>query len=469
MVRKKALEQLLKEKDDAIKQRDEEIEKLNESIDFIKSRLEEKDIIIGQLREKKELSELFGLETISTTCVSKIFECIEKGRHERAKNLLDALFYNRQNKEVRFFKFADDYRKEFFSPDRGSQIINAKLKEAWLFMKHKDRERADLSSRINQVIRNARNNCDCSINIPDTIQVYEYILIKEVIGPDLFDFYNELNNRYRNIATVAKEALLDAIIDEQLEYNAFIRNQDYGFSESQLVFPSYEEKMLEFYRKHGISLSPSQEKKVVGLVSHLNKRAKYPVRDSIPMNYRIIEEDASYFLSEEFMHQAELQKNLPSSNIYSDIYKDVKNRLRKSFFSYDHDDLIKRSFQSEDNILALECYAPLIPAKKRAEYEQRSVQKLGRAGENTEHYWDYRNIEGWIKHSRWALVRQENPKYRDTSERAYWQHHIGVAHASLFLHVFKRQPYAGEIEKITPERTLTELVMHPDCRAQAII
>jgi uncharacterized protein YbaR (Trm112 family) len=223
--------------------------------------------------------------------------------------------------------------------------------------------------------------------------------------------------------------------------------------------------MLEFYEKHGISLSQSQEKKIIELVSHLNKRAQYPVRDGIPMNYRIVEESAKHFLSEEFIHQGELQKNLSCSGIYLDIYKDVKKRLKESFFSYDHDDLVKMSFQSEDTILTLECYTPLIPTKKRLEREQSSVEKLRRAGESVEHYWDYRSIEGWIKHSRWALVRQDNPKYPDTTERTYWQHHINMAHASLFLHVFGRYPSAEEVERITPERTLTELVMHPDCRA----
>jgi len=465
MVSKNELKRLLEEEKQLRRDDQARIRELEGLVDFYKCQQEKDKLIVEELKKKDGLNQVYGSLTVNSNCVANIFSYIEKEEKDKAKTLLDILFSNNPENELRVFKFEDEYRKEFFSPDRNIQIQNSKLKESWLFIRHRDRGSADISNRIYQVINKEMNKekesgthaINIPINIPGTIQVHEYILIKEVIGPNLFEFNNELSKKYGNITTVARDALIDALIDEQLEYNAFLRTRSYGFPESQLVFPSFEEKMLDFYEKQGIRLKPEQEKKLIELVKPLNKRAIYPVRDGIPMNYSILAKAAEYFLSREFIFQEELP--------YSGIYEDVKKRLRKAFFSYDHDDLVKRSFQSEDAILSIECYTPPIPTGKRVMLEQSSVEKLRRAGESVEGYWDYRGLEGWIKHSRWALVRQFNPNYPDTKERTYWQHHIDMAHAGLFLHVFKRHPSANEIEKITPEKTLTELVMHPDCRA----
>ncbi len=489
MVRKKVLKEEIERLEEKNKELEEENKELQRKIDFYKSQTEKYKEANKELKKQVSSTEITGKETLISNYVSNIFKYVKDKQTSKAKEILDLIFYKRKEKEFRLFKFEDEYRKEFFSPARETESGNNILKESWLFIKHKNEERAALSQKIQNVIMENRKKTSRSVNIPATKKVKEYILIKEVVGPDLFEFYKKLNKKYeahpkteKNIViAAANQARIDAVIDEQLEYNAFIRTQDYGFSDEQLVFPRFEEKMLEFYTKQKINLTSEQEKKVVELASSLNKRARYPIRDGIPMNYKIQAGAAKRLLSEHYLDQIINQNSIQKKNfhkqnnyyeeIYKDVYEDAKKLLSKAFYSYDHDDLIKRSFQSEDSILSIECYASLpslLPAEKRMFHERNAVKKLKEQGEDVSDYWRYRGLEGWIKHSRWALVRQFNPKYPDTKDRSYWQHHISMAHQNLFWHVFKRLPAENEIQtmdNIIPEQTLNELVMHADCRA----
>jgi|GEM_PF-5615246 len=439
---------------------------LMQKVEFLQAQLEEKNIIIAELEKKHSFNQIFGEKTTLASYVSTIFHYIKFKEQEKARLLLDILFKDSTEGELRFFKFEDRYLKEFFSPNPDIQLEGACLKEVWRFAKYKEKSKAVLTSRIHQVIDSEKKQKQVLINIPETIIISEYVLVKEIIGPDLFDFYNQLVRvTMDSSCTVAKDALLDALLDEQMRYNAFIRTREYNFPQDQLIIPDYAEKMLEFYRLNHIKLSPSPKEKIIKITKQLSKNAKYAVRDGIPEHYRLHARTAETLLSQEFLQQENCSGADMDIDIYRGIYREVKKMLATDFFSYDHDDLVKRSFQSEDAILSLECYAPSIGFEQRIKHEKRYVEMLREQGENVENYWDMRGIEGWLKHCRWALVRQFNPKYPDTETREYWQHHINMAHSSLFQHIFKRQPLPHEIQGITPEKTLAELVMHPDCRA----
>jgi len=445
---------------------------LEQQVDYLQSRLEEKDLLIEELKGKNELSSVFGEKTMIANQVASIFHYIENREYGKARIMLDIIFHLRQEKELHLYKFEDRHRKEFFSVDSDVQTQDARLKEAWLFMNYDYKERAYVQRRVYEVLKEkkeegakkesigkqAGSQADAGIPlipnilIPEILRVDRYILIKEIIGSDLFTFFSELDKKP---STKARAALIDILLEKQIEDNAYIRTRDYGFDKSLFITSSHSEKMLAVFEEAKILLRKDEKEKLASLVKQLDVSAHYPMRDGASWNFMISKEQADYFLSDGFLRQAEPDLS------------EIRERVRKSIYSYDFDKLVRMTFQSDDGIHATQWPLPRLSYNERLEKEKYYVKRLAEHGEDVKDYWALRTEEEFYRHARmWLFYRQNAQNYPDTDYK-FKQHHLIMAYGSLYRSIFKREPKGEELKDVGLEKIL-RLVMHPGCGTKAV-
>lgn len=437
----------LKKENKLLKEKDQDLE---QRLQYSDLQIKGKDKTIRDLAQKGRLSQIFDKETTIATQAASVFHYHEIGKDFKAKLILDDMFSGRE--EIRFFKFEDEYRKEFFSVKRETQIKGAKLKEAWLFQNLKKKEKADVPRKVYDVITRERKSSPDLPDIPEIIQVYEYLLMKEVIGPDLFTFFNQLEDKPD---TPAKRMLIEALLNKQIKDNAYIRTRDYDFDKNLIIRSSHGKKILAVYEEAKIPLKSDEKKKIVSLTQPLDSIANYPLRDGASWNFKIIQEQADYFLSDEFLFQKEPD------------YTWIKEKVEESVRAYDFNDMVRMTFQSDDGIHATQWPAPRLPYKERRRKEEYFVKKLGENGENIARYWELRTEEEFYRHARmWLFYRCNQENYPDSGDR-FKQHHLEMAFSSLFMHTFGELPLKEELAGVNLEKIL-QLVMHPNCRPQAV-
>lgn len=430
---------------------------LEQRIEFLEAQHETDALVIEELRKKNEINLIFGERTVIANYLSSLMHYLEAGRHDKAKPLLDMLSRIIKEKRMRFYQFEDRHRKKIFSIDREIQTRDAKLKKVWLYINYEDKERASIPYRVYELIKKEKKLAQGAPNIPETFREDEYVVMNEIIGPDLFTLFKSMEEKPE---TPAKKMLIDALLKKQLADTAYIRTGKYEFDNSLIINSSHGDKLLEVFEEAKIFLRGEEKGKIMSLAELINARAVYPMRDGASWNFKLTQKLADYFLSDDFLIQ-----NNPD-------FEEIKKLVNKHLYAYDFDKLVRMTFQSDDAIHTLEWPLPGLTSEARRINEEYFIRKLAEHGENTKDYWALRLLEGFYRHTRmWFFYRCNQENYPDPDDR-FKQHHLEMAFSSLYMHSFGREPPKEDLTKeglanVSLEKIL-QLVMHPDCRAKAV-
>jgi len=286
--------------------------------------------------------------------------------------------------------------------------------------------------------------------LPTTIQIGEYIIMNEVIGFDLFKFYENLEQKPK---TNSKETLVSELLYKQLRDAAHIRTRKYDFSEKQIIKSAHEKKIIEVFEEADIRLRLEEKNKLSALIKPMNNEANYYFRDNASWNFKIEQSYAEYFLSEEFL--------------YSEIEQEkIEKLVNKSIIAIDLDKLKRLTFQSDDALHTLEWPVPTLSQEDIREKEEYFVKKLSEHGENVRNYWNNRLIEGFYRHLRMNYFYKTHEQTYPDKDDKFKQHHLDSAYNNIYEYTFKKLP-SKKIHNTTLDEIL-ELVVHTNCRPSTI-
>jgi len=438
MVRKKVLERLLEEERKKTKE-------LEEMIDFYKSQHERDMIIIEELRKMNELGQLFGDRTLQSNYVSNTFHYIKTGEKDKAKTPLKILFYDKEKNRIRFYKFEDEYRKEFFSPDRNLQIHNAKLKESWVFIRHENREKASIPQRVYKVVKEEKESQHDLPNIPEIIQVEEFVLMKEIIGPDLFTFFNQLRKKPCD-ETIRKQrdSIRRVILKKHLKDTAYLRTKDFGFPHHIIVPSTCEEKIVETFKKY-LVLGREAEQKLRKKGRILDLGAYYNFRDAGLWNVKLEQGVASAFLSDKILS-----------------YEYIHDAIAKGLSQYDFDTIIRKTFGLDDAIHILQSPVLNLSQKEILKGEEYFLEESSKYGGNFRHHLMNRYLESFYRHLRlWDLYEQgklprEKEHYSTEQEiMEFKYYHLRMSYSNLYMYVCGEQAQEKELGGVSLEKILS--------------
>lgn len=426
------------------------IEKLERENQFLASK---NDALTSALGNKEKIIEAYLRAGIDLSIMSNVtlrgiqfsafLHYFRGNQLENAKNVLDVFFKGADSSKTTFYEYKDRRQKGMIFWLERSDILGAELIGGLIVEKHKKKELADVPCLVHKMfeedIAEGTEGGESSEwpMMPRMQRVGDYILMDEVIGTDFSEFVPLLMSKPE---TRAKNLLLNILLDKQMRYNAFIRSRKIDINPSLIVVPEHEKKILEVIeaasRLEEITLKKEGKESLAAKFKSLDARARFSVRDGTPANYRIIKEAADYLLSGRFLQE--------DGRKCSRIYKEADEILRKGIFSYDHDNMMMKTFQSDEAILGLEDYYPALPLSLRKMHELRFVRHIKKFGEDVNYYWDYAVEEKVFRHLRKCLVFMTDPNYHDP-EGIMIKHHLRMAKESLL----GRELSEGEKKNIT--------------------
>nr|MCK4929567.1 hypothetical protein [Nanoarchaeota archaeon] len=448
MIRKKELQQ---ENEELKKEKSE----LEQKVDFLKSELEKEMITNSELRKKIELLKKGGgwLDSVMderTTNVNLLnlgFWYIERGKFYKAKLIFDG-YYGEEKGKKHFIEVKTRFKKKLFLPAEYIQE-DAELVNKWLTIRYENEKEAEVPLKVyNEIEEDKKKNPNLYLpNIPETIHFYDYIVMNEIIGSDLFIFFQELDKKPD---TPAKRLLTNALIKKQLRDTAYIRTRNYGFDKSLIIRSSHGKKILEVFEKAKILLKKDEEEKLIALVQPLDSMAKYPLRDGASWNFMIKKEQAGYFLSDDFLFQKKPD------------YREIGYEINNSVYSCDFDKLIRLTFQEDEERHILYWPYPKLNHKDRVLGRKHLIGTLAEFGENVKHYGLLQTEKILYRDTRMIYFYMCNPEnYPDPNDK-YKQHHLRMAFYSLYRHTFGKAPSKNELNNASLEN-MVKLVMHPNC------
>jgi hypothetical protein len=413
-----------------------EVKKQNE---YLKAKLEN---IIKERDQQLEESNLFGEPTRVSNLMIESIRCIERGEADKAKTILDIMFDKNKENYIRLFRFEDRrHVKGFYRPDE--KIQYGKLIDSWLVMRYSSKELADVPHMVQEHIKikqqEERLKYDSiwnSFNLPEMMRAHEYLITQEIFGQELHEFVSNLRSKPER-ESMNKNIVLKELLDAQLSASAVIRTADFGFNPDKYRFPNHGKKIVDIAELardvEGAHFTQQELNILEKRFGLLNSQAIFSVRDGTPTNYMLTTNAVNSLLSEDFLS---LDKNP------AEIKAEARENIKRGLFSYDHDNLLMRSFQSDEAILGLEDYLPKLPAAVRKQQEESFVKKLSLLGEDTSRYWNYRPEEGGFRHLRKATVFVKDPCYPDPSGE-FKRHHLEMAAESALKRELTATEKAG--------------------------
>jgi len=490
------LEKLIKEKDEEIAELKKKVEKYKKEAiankseaEAYKSQLEEQKIINQEQQELiKEYEEELGIESKEgkvTTIIGHLsrashylFETKTPDKatpHLRKSIKLDDQKIVRldnltKKKEISVFlcKARDGKTLIRLNRPKEKEIIEYGLTlENALLMVYPSADMANAVYKVYKRTLEDKNNKPTreTPNLCEKIQAQEFLLEKIIpisyLTPNgLFSLFHLIESK--DFSSHIKKAFIESLIKKQLRDVAYLRTREYGFDKNLIINSSHGDKMLEVYDEAKISLTPKEKRKIKEAGKLIDERANHSFVDGASWNsfpHKILVD--SYFHNK-------VAKMISQEIIdYNELNNEIEELVKKHTYRIDLDKMVRLTFPSDDAIHTLEWPVPILLPSERIRYEQYFVEKLSEHGEDTEHYWDLRALEGFYRHIRmWFFYRQNPDNYPDP-EDVYKQHHLNMSFYSIYIHTFGRGPPKKEMINTNLRKGL-ELMMHPNCRPQAI-
>ncbi|MBW2990737.1 hypothetical protein KY348_03465 [Candidatus Woesearchaeota archaeon] len=493
MVKKKILKQQLNEKDKQIKKLEEITKKYKKEAIANKAEAEanksqlEKQVIINKEQEEqiKKYEEELGIESEEgkvTTIIGRLSKASHylfdtedtKIFHKAAPYLRKSIKLDQQKK----VRLDNGYQKKeilvfLCTPRDGKTVIRLnrprekeRIKqelsiENALLMEYPNAMMANAVYKIYELItQDKKNNPQIEIpNLCEKKQAEEFLLEKVVptsdLTPDgLFSLFHLIEKR--DFPEHIKKAIIGPLIKKQLRDIAYLRTKNYQFDKRLIIDSSHGKKMLDVYDEAKISLTLEENRKIKEIGELIDERAFYNFVDSASWNS----------ISHKYLVDNYLVKKVLSPDFILD-HKELEELVNKHVYRIDLDKMVRMTFPSDDAIHTLEWPVPILTLRERTEYEQYFVEKLSEHGEDIEHYWDFRALEGFYRHIRmWFFYRRNPENYPDPGD-SYKQHHLDMSFYSLYIHTFEREPPQKEAINTDLKKGL-ELMMHSNCRPQAI-
>jgi len=465
MVKKKEVQQ----ENEELKKENKRIKKekadLEEKVDFLKSELEKEELIKKTLkREIMTLEQKLGKPKSKRGKVTTILTCSteaghylfdEKADRSRAEEPLDIMvslagIKGKEGIPIMICTDRDGKKQIRFNKPDQEEIGREGFSLTGAILNIYDSEKARTTYYIYKKIIEAKNkNPHLSHpNLPWSEVSGKYFVQEKIEGTDLFIFFKQLDEKP---PSHTKSLLIDCLVNKQIKDLLSIRRLNFYFDKNLIIRSSHEKKALEVFEEAEILLKKDEKEKLISLIKPFNSRAKYPLRDNASWNYNKIKYVMGPATLDDFLGQ---ELSDPD---------EIRELVDKRVYFLDWDKALRMTFQSDDIIHTLEWPLPILSPEDRRKKEEYFVRKLSEHGENTEHYWDLRALEGFYRHIRmWFFYRRNQENYPDPDNR-FKQHHLNMAFRSLYTHTFGKTPLEKEIANTDLKKVL-KLVMHPDCR-----
>lgn len=426
------------------------------------SRLEEKDLTIASLREQKNNLESMlrleanaGIFTRNSNTLANAFHYYDLGNNKLAKECLSLICDSTKEDRIRLYKYTDRrHEKEFFFLNKVLHYAN--LKGSALLIRYKNKGEADIPVKVHDQVRELKaNQCQPYLpNIPETLlKIDEFLIVDEIKGPTLFDFFIELE---RKPDTEAKKMLLRALLRKQLRDNALIGTREYNIDHNIIITPDHEQKLLECFEEAKAIRSAAERDAIVLLARPLNMATMYQYRDGAAWNYTIEEEESKLFLSDEFMSQKRPDRAKIDKSVQSAVW------------AIDFGTLRRLTFQQDDTIHALEWFHPTMTRQERLALERYSMRMRHLCGDDVSRWSLSRELAGFYRHIRTDLFFKKNSdNYPDPGD-VIKQHHLRAAFSALYNMAFGSEPSPEELSLSGIDlRRIVELAIHPKCQEKA--
>jgi len=425
------------------------------------TRLEEQELTITSLKQQKtdletmlRLQSVEGSVTRNSNNLANAFHYYDLGNNEFAKQCLSIICDSTKDDRIRIYKYTDRrHEKEFFFLAKVLHYAN--LKGRALLVKYRTASEAEIPVKVyNHVQELKASHCQLYLpNIPEIqLRVDEYLVMDDIEGPTLFDFFIELEKKPD---TQAKKLLIRALLKKQLRDNAFIGTRKYSMEQDIIIISDHEQKLLENFEEEKAINSNSERESIMLLARPLNRIAKHPFRDGASWNHTMAEMKSKLFLSDEFIFQKKPDRT------------EIEELVQTAVWSVDFETLRRLTFQQDDTIHALEWLYPNISEQERRTLERYSIKMRFLCGDDVSQWHDTRALAGFYRHIRTNLVLKRNSdNYPDPGDLMK-QHHLGKAYATLHRMAFGSDPDPGELLGMNLRR-IVELAILPRCQEKAM-
>lgn len=423
----------------------EERDHLLEEVLRLKDELSDRDRKIEELRKNFEAYLNVGPETSLMNNIRNIYhyqELYKKNSGNNAseirkklKSQLELVFKNSEAKQKYGVKYKGGGRVIYCIADSLDKILEIyDVEDVLLMVRHEDAKDASVPA---EVYRHTRADIEKRLqvpNIPDTLQLDEFLIVREIVGPDTFTYFLEAVAN-ANLSQEYKNRLEYADTKKHLDDAFYFLRTNFGF---ELEPSQCEEKLVGTFRKY-TGLNAASEKGVREIGRLLDRISKYPFGDVTRWNTKRPNETAKLLLEKEWPDE-EITRILGDKGLF---HVDLYNLSKQTFV---FDDYIQQvdgfgndlTDEQKENLLSyfVSLISPIIKnAKDNLEYL--SLWK------------GYRNLRSFY----WQDVgKLPGPKEECKA------HYLRNSFNGFYTHAFGRAPDAKELIDVSMDKVLESIL-----------